>query len=106
MCNHTITNVLRTLPYCRNKPFYSLYPMSAYPLAIHNPIHNLGPLDSDINWKNTHQYKMIQHHIRNLQVLNEIQMQYVKSLPPELKDELLEVYNQCIQLFNDVMKEQ
>lgn len=94
MCNNTITNVLRTLPYCRNKPFYSLYPMSAY------------PLDSDINWKNTHQYKMIQHHIRNLQVLNEIQMQYVKSLPPELKDELLEVYNQCIQLFNDVMKEQ
>lgn len=52
----------------------------------------------------SHQYKMIQHHIRNIQVLNEHQMQYVKSLPPELKDELLEVYNECIQLFNDVMK--
>lgn len=130
-----ITNILRTLPYFRNKHFYNLYQMSSYPLIINNPIHNgLYHPDSDTSddLKETHkpiveipttnyhvvfvsstavvpisyshQYKMIQHHIRNIQVLNEHQMQYVKSLPPDLKDELLEVYNQCIQLFNDVMK--
>ena len=45
----------------------------------------------------------IKHHIRNIQVLNEVQMQYIKTLPPETKNELFEIYNDCIRLFNDIM---
>lgn len=46
---------------------------------------------------------LIKHHIRNIQVLNEVQMQYIKTLPPETKNELFEIYNDCIRLFNDIM---
>ena len=93
--------------------------MTSEPIIIYNPLLNgLDFLESDSitsnDLKQTQQnvtvsyppeYKIIQHHIRNMQVLNEIQMLYIKSLPHELKDEILEVYNQCIQLFNDVMKD-
>ena len=50
-------------------------------------------------------YKNIQFDIRNMKVLNELQMQFIKTLPHDSKNDLLEIYNQCMQLFNEIMKE-
>jgi len=53
--------------------------------------------------KDDAQYRLIQIHIRNIQILNETQLQFVQSLPHERKNELLRIYNECIRLFNEVM---
>lgn len=51
------------------------------------------------------QYRIIQHNIRNIQILTKLQMQFIKTLPHESKNELFEIYNDCIRLFNDIMEE-
>ena len=53
--------------------------------------------------KDDAQYRLVQIHIRNIQILNETQLQFVQSLPHEQKNELLRIYNECIRLFNEVM---
>ena len=50
-------------------------------------------------------YRNLQRDIRNLKVLNELQMQFIKTLSHESKNELFEIYNRCIQLFNELMKD-
>jgi len=47
--------------------------------------------------------ELLKFYIRNIRVLNQTQMEFIKTLPHETKDELFEIYNQCIQLFNDVI---
>lgn len=50
-------------------------------------------------------YRNLQHDIRNIKVLNELQMEFIKTLSHEYKNELFEIYNDCIRLFNEVMKD-
>ena len=50
-------------------------------------------------------YRNLQRDIRNLKVLNELQMQFIKTLSHESKNELFEIYNECIRLFNELMKD-
>ena len=50
-------------------------------------------------------YRNLQRDIRNIKVLNELQMQFIKTLSHESKNELFEIYNECIRLFNEVMKD-
>lgn len=50
-------------------------------------------------------YRNLQHDIRNIKVLNELQMEFIKTLSHEYKNELFEIYNECIRLFNEVMKD-
>lgn len=49
--------------------------------------------------------RTLQCDIRNLKVLNALQMQFIKTLSHESKNELFEIYNQCIQLFNELMND-
>jgi len=49
-------------------------------------------------------YRNLQHDIRNIKVLNELQMEFIKTLSHESKNELFEIYNECIRLFNEIMK--
>lgn len=79
-----------TLPYFGNKYVYSvLYQMFSNPLVKKET-------DAIV-------YRNLQHDIRNLKVLNELQMQFIKTLSHESKNELFEIYNDCIRLFNDIM---
>lgn len=48
-------------------------------------------------------YYMIQDQIRNNNPLNKYQMDYIKNLPHEKKNELFDIYNQCVNLFNETM---
>ena len=50
-------------------------------------------------------YRNLQRDIRNLKVLSELQMQFIKTLSHEYKNVLFEIYNQCIHLFNELMKD-
>ena len=50
-------------------------------------------------------YRNLECDIRNLKVLSELQMQFIKTLSHEYKNVLFEIYNQCIHLFNELMKD-
>jgi hypothetical protein len=48
-------------------------------------------------------YEMIKDDIRNSRILNEYQMKYIKELSHEYKNELFDIFNECLKLFNDLM---
>ena len=79
------------LPYFRNKHVYKLYQMQSNPLIQNN--------------QEPDAIRTLQCDIRNLKVLNALQMQFIKTLSHESKNELFEIYNQCIQLFNELMND-
>jgi hypothetical protein len=83
------------LPYFRNKYVYTIYGM----FSSSNPLVKKEPEPDAIVYNN------LQCDIRNLKVLNDLQMQFIKTLSHEYKNILFEIYNQCIQLFNELMKE-
>ena len=47
-------------------------------------------------------YEMIKDDIKNFRILNEYQIKYIKELPNEYKNEVFDLYNNCIKLFNDI----
>ena len=50
-------------------------------------------------------YAIIKDDIRNCRVLNKYQLEYIKKLNDESKYELIEIFNQCVKLFNDMFNE-
>jgi hypothetical protein len=48
-------------------------------------------------------FKIIKDDIRNGRVLKKYQLEYIKNLPSECKDELIDIFNDCLILFNEVM---
>jgi hypothetical protein len=48
-------------------------------------------------------YKIIKDDIRNCRVLKKYQLEYIKKLPSECKDELIDIFNDCLILLNEVM---
>ena len=46
-------------------------------------------------------YNIIKDDIRNFRPLNEYQMEYIFNLKDEYKTELLIIFNECLQFFND-----
>lgn len=49
-------------------------------------------------------YEIIKDDIRNLRHLNEYQIKYIKELSHEYKNELFDIYNECIKSFNDIIR--
>ena len=47
-------------------------------------------------------YKIIKDDIRNCRVLKKYQLEYIKKLPSECKDELIDIFNDCLVLLNEV----
>lgn len=48
-------------------------------------------------------YEIIKDDIRNLRALNEYQIKYIKDLPDEYKNELLELFNRCLIVLKDIL---
>ena len=48
-------------------------------------------------------FEIIKDDIRNLRPLNKYKLEYIKSLPNEYKDELLEIFNSCIETVNKIL---
>ncbi len=48
-------------------------------------------------------YTMIKDDIRNMRPLNDNQLEYVKNLCDDKKNELFDIYNQCIDTINDLL---
>jgi hypothetical protein len=48
-------------------------------------------------------YKIIKDDIRNCRVLKKYQLEYIKNLPSEYKDELIDIFNDCLILLNHVV---
>jgi hypothetical protein len=53
---------------------------------------------------NINYYDIIRDDIRNCRVLNEYQLQYIKNLPSESKDELFTIFNDCLKFLNEVVE--
>jgi len=45
---------------------------------------------------------MIKDDIRNCRIMNEYQLKYIKELSHEYKNELFDIYNNCLKLMNDL----
>jgi hypothetical protein len=41
--------------------------------------------------------------IRNYRVLNKHKLQYIKNLPNDCKDELFDIFNDCLVFINEVI---
>ena len=50
-------------------------------------------------------FEMIKDDVRNLRELNKYQLEYIKSVSHECKNELLDIYNECSKLLNIVINE-
>jgi hypothetical protein len=50
-------------------------------------------------------YNIIQDDIRNCRILNEYQLKYIKDLPDELKNELFDIFNECLKILNDLIND-
>ena len=48
-------------------------------------------------------YEIIKDDIRNFRILNEYQLEYIKNLSHECKNELFDIYNKCTNLYNDII---
>jgi hypothetical protein len=48
-------------------------------------------------------YEIIKDDIRNFRALNKYQLEYIKQLSNEEKNELFEIFNDCIKSFNDLI---
>jgi len=47
-------------------------------------------------------YEIIKDDIRNCRTLNEYQLQYIKDLSHEHKNEIFDIFNSCTKLYNEV----
>ena len=54
---------------------------------------------------NINYYNIIKDDIRNYRNLNSYQMEFVKNLNDEKKNELFDIYNECMHSLNEVMNE-
>ena len=52
---------------------------------------------------NFNYFEMIKDDIRNCRILNEYQLNYIKELSHECKNELFDIYNICTKLYNDIL---
>lgn len=50
-------------------------------------------------------YEIIKDDIRNFRKLNQFQMEYIKQLPDEYKNELLDIFNLCLDSFAQIVSE-
>jgi hypothetical protein len=48
-------------------------------------------------------YNIIKDDIHNCRVLNKYQLKYIKKLPGECKDEIINIFNDCLILLNEVV---
>ena len=48
-------------------------------------------------------YEIIKDDIRNCRVLNKYQLDYIKNLTDESKNELFDIFNDCLKLLNDIV---
>ena len=48
-------------------------------------------------------FDIIKDDIRNFRKLNKYQLKYIKELSHEYKDELFDIYNECIHTINDIL---
>ena len=48
-------------------------------------------------------FKIIKDDIRNCRVLKKYQLEYIKNLPGECKDEIIDIFNDCLILLNEVV---
>jgi hypothetical protein len=51
-------------------------------------------------------YSIIKDDIRNYRPLNKYQLEYVKNLNHKQKNELFDIYNNCIEILNEILKEE
>ena len=50
---------------------------------------------------NINYYDIIKDDIRNYRVLKKYQLEYIKNLPSEYKDELIDIFNDCLRIINE-----
>jgi hypothetical protein len=48
-------------------------------------------------------YAMIKDDIRNMRALNENKLEYIKNICDDKKNELFDIFNDCIVTINDVL---
>jgi len=49
-------------------------------------------------------YEIIKDDIKNIRPLNKYQLEYIKELSDEKKNELIDIFNDCIKTFSDYLK--
>lgn len=49
-------------------------------------------------------FEIIKDDIKNCRILNSYKLKFIKDLSHEHKDELLDIYNECIMVFNDFIE--
>lgn len=54
--------------------------------------------------QNINYLNMIKDDIRNLRPLNKYKLEYIYNLPNEDKNEIITLFNECINVFNELMK--
>lgn len=59
--------------------------------------------NSNTNYFNLNYFEIIKDDIRNMRVLNNYQMEYIKQLSHNEKNELFELFNQCLVTVNDIV---
>jgi len=47
-------------------------------------------------------YEIIKDDIKNYRILNKYQLEYIKEIKDEYKYELIEIFNHCIKIFNEL----
>jgi hypothetical protein len=52
---------------------------------------------------NMNYFEIIKDDVRNFRKLNNYQMEYIKNLTDDEKNELFNIYNDCIGLVNDIV---
>jgi hypothetical protein len=48
-------------------------------------------------------FEIIKDDVRNCRILNEYQMKYIKEVPEECKNELFDIFNECLKVLNDLI---
>jgi hypothetical protein len=56
-----------------------------------------------IDYFNLNYFEIIKDDIRNMRTLNNYQMDYIKQLSSHEKNELIEIFNQCLSAINELL---
>ena len=70
--------------------------------TVKNPIIITSKDSPDIFINNY--YELVKHDIRNCKILSESQLEYIKKIPNNLKNELLVIYNECMITINEILE--
>jgi hypothetical protein len=59
--------------------------------------------DYQTDYFNLDYFEIIKDDIRNMRTLNKYQIDYIKNLSSDQKNELIEIFNQCLYTINDLL---